>query len=102
MLAAHKDQENLVSIHQANAVTKNQNQNQNQGSTRSTLQPKTPGTKYPKTPLKIPLNDENAVRTLGPKSFLANNPNGDKSQQWVTPAGKHQTAKTSQHNPYPA
>lgn len=85
MLAAHKDQENLVSIHQANAVTKHQNQ----GSTRSTLQPKTPGTRYPKTPLRIPLNDENAVRALGAKSFLANNPNGDKAQQWVTPAGEH-------------
>ncbi|ROV92899.1 hypothetical protein VSDG_06395 [Cytospora chrysosperma] len=82
MLAAHKDQENLVSIHQANAVTKQQNQ----GSTRSTLQPKTPGTRYPKTPLRIPLNDENAVRALGAKSFLANKPNGDKAQQWVTPA----------------
>ncbi|KUI57308.1 hypothetical protein VP1G_04585 [Cytospora mali] len=81
MLAAHKDQENLVSIHQANAVTKHQNQ----GSTRSTLQPKTPGTRYPKTPLKIPLNDENGVRALGGKSNLVNKTNGDKSQ-WVTPA----------------
>ncbi|ROW09013.1 hypothetical protein VMCG_02685 [Cytospora schulzeri] len=83
MLAAHKDQENLVSIHQANAVTKNQNQ----GSTRSTLQPKTPGARFPKTPLRIPLNDENAVRAMGGKSLLANKPNGDQAQQqWVTPA----------------
>lgn len=91
MLAAHKDQENLVSIRQANAVTKHQNQ----GSTRPTLQPKTPGTRYPKTPLKIPLNDENAVRALGGKSLLANKPNGDPAQQWVTPAGKHQNIKNN-------
>ncbi|ROW15507.1 hypothetical protein VPNG_02429 [Cytospora leucostoma] len=81
MLAAHKDQENLVSIHQANAV----NKHQNQGSTRSTLQPRTPGARYPKTPLRIPLNDENAARVLGGKSILANKTKEDKTQ-WVTPA----------------
>lgn len=79
MLAAH-DQENLVSIYQAASS------NKQQGTTRG-LQPKTPGARYPKTPLKVPLNDENAVRGLGGKSILANNARADKSQ-WVTPAGE--------------
>ncbi len=58
MLAA-RDQENLVhGLHQA-AASKPLNQ-----STRG-LQPKTPGNKYPKTPLKIPLNDENAPTGFG-------------------------------------
>ncbi|KAK2602549.1 hypothetical protein N8I77_009068 [Diaporthe amygdali] len=78
MLRAHQDQENLVSIHQANAATKQQ-------ATVRALQPKTPGARYPKTPLKIPLNDENAVRGLGGKSVLANKTKGDRAQ-WQTPA----------------
>ena len=80
MLRAHQDQENLVSIHQATAATK-------QHGTTRTLQPKTPGARYPKTPLKIPLNDENAVRGLGGKSVLTNKTKGDRAQ-WQTPAGK--------------
>lgn len=80
MLRAHQDQENLVSIHQANAATK-------QHGTTRTLQPKTPGVRYPKTPLKIPLNDENVVRVLGGKSIITNKTKGDKAQ-WQTPAGK--------------
>ncbi|POS81578.1 hypothetical protein DHEL01_v200016 [Diaporthe helianthi] len=78
MLRAHQDQENLVSIHQANAASKQH------GTTRA-LQPKTPGARYPKTPLKVPLNDENAVRVLGGKSVLTNRTKGDKAQ-WQTPA----------------
>lgn len=54
-----RDQENLVHGHQQAAAAKPLNQ-----STRS-LQPKTPGNKYPKTPLKIPLNDENAATGMG-------------------------------------
>ncbi|OLN84486.1 hypothetical protein CCHL11_08171 [Colletotrichum chlorophyti] len=55
------------------------------------LAPKTPGARYPKTPLKIPLNDENAAgggkRALAPKS----NGNGNiqstaKKQNLVTPS----------------
>ncbi|KAL2129375.1 hypothetical protein VTI74DRAFT_7893 [Chaetomium olivicolor] len=46
MLAAHHDQENVYT-HQA-------------GASKQQLQAKTPGARYPKTPLKIPLNDENA------------------------------------------
>ena len=61
MLAA-RDQENLVhGLHQA-AASKPLNQ-----STRG-LQPKTPGNKYPKTPLKVPLNDENAPTAFGGKT----------------------------------
>jgi hypothetical protein len=51
---AARDQENLVHGHQQAAASKPLNQN-----TRG-LQPKTPGNKFPKTPLKIPLQDENA------------------------------------------
>lgn len=61
MLAA-RDQENLVHGHQAAAASKPLNQG------IRTLQPKTPGNKYPKTPLKIPLNDENAPTIFGGKS----------------------------------
>lgn len=92
MLAAHQDQENLAFSHQAGAVAKQQQQTQG----FRTLQPKTPGTRYPKTPLKIPLNDENATHGLGGKSVLRakdNNENiatigkGGKSN-FVTPLGK--------------
>jgi hypothetical protein len=62
MLAA-RDQENLVHGHQQVAASKPLNQG-----TRGGLQPKTPGNKYPKTPLKIPLNDENAPTGFGGKS----------------------------------
>ncbi|KAM3078545.1 hypothetical protein ACMFMG_006417 [Clarireedia jacksonii] len=60
MLAA-RDQENLVHGHQQVAASKPLNQ-----STRG-LQPKTPGNKFPKTPLKVPLNDENAPTGFGGK-----------------------------------
>lgn len=53
MLAAH-DQENLV-VHRQSGKT--------QGN--GTLAPKTPGARYPKTPLKIPLNDENGPHAFG-------------------------------------
>ncbi|GKT49285.1 uncharacterized protein ColSpa_09466 [Colletotrichum spaethianum] len=53
------------------------------------LAPKTPGARYPKTPLKIPLNDENAVG--GAKTVLAPKSNGNiqgtvKKQNLVTPS----------------
>ncbi|KAG4439738.1 hypothetical protein IFR05_004760 [Cadophora sp. M221] len=60
---AARDQENLVHGHHQAAAAKPLNQ-----STRG-LQPKTPGAKYPKTPLKIPLNDENAPAGFGGKSI---------------------------------
>ncbi|OJD17769.1 hypothetical protein AJ78_02178 [Emergomyces pasteurianus Ep9510] len=58
MLAA-RDQENLVHAHQTTAAAKPLNQ-----STRK-LQPKTPGTKAPKTPFKLQLNDENNPLAFG-------------------------------------
>jgi hypothetical protein len=60
---AARDQENLVHGHQQVAASKPLNQG-----TRG-LQPKTPGNKYPKTPLKVPLNDENAPVAVGGKSI---------------------------------
>lgn len=78
MFAAH-DQENLVAMHQTAATTKQQN--------ARTLQPKTPGARFPKTPLKIPLNDENVARGAGGKSILTNKTKADRPQ-FVTPGGK--------------
>lgn len=81
-----------MSSHQAGAAAKQQQQNQS----FRTLQPKTPGARYPKTPLKIPLNDENATHVFGGKSALRpkdNNENitavgkGGKST-FVTPLGR--------------
>ncbi|KAG0645393.1 hypothetical protein D0Z07_8993 [Hyphodiscus hymeniophilus] len=84
-----RDQENLVHGHQQVAASKPLNQ-----STRS-LQPKTPGNKYPKTPLKIPLHDENAPAGFGGKSVkgkgLENLATGKKAtfnkDDFVTPMG---------------
>jgi hypothetical protein len=64
MLAA-RDQENLVHGHQQAAASKPLNQG-----TRG-APPKTPGNRYPKTPLKIPLHDENAPTGFGQKFVLA-------------------------------
>jgi hypothetical protein len=60
MLAA-RDQENLVHAQQAAGAAKPLNQG-----VRG-LAPKTPGNKAPKTPFKIPLNDENAAGGFGVK-----------------------------------
>ncbi|KAK2630026.1 hypothetical protein QTJ16_000846 [Diplocarpon rosae] len=56
---ATRDQENLVHGHHQAAASKPLNQ------TVRGLQLKTPGNKYPNTPLKVPLNDENALGGLG-------------------------------------
>jgi hypothetical protein len=56
MLAAHHDQENLFT-HQA-------------GASKQQLQAKTSGARFPKTPLKVPLNDENVNHGFGGKSVL--------------------------------
>ncbi|KAK0739277.1 hypothetical protein B0T21DRAFT_391484 [Apiosordaria backusii] len=76
MLAAHHDQENVY-MHQA-------------GGSNKQLQAKTPGARYPKTPLKIPLNDENANHGFGGKGLLqtkGNNGLGKSGKQaLVTPA----------------
>ncbi|KAK4142302.1 uncharacterized protein C8A04DRAFT_13327 [Dichotomopilus funicola] len=77
MLAAHHDQENLYK-HQA-------------GASKQQLQAKTPGARFPKTPLKVPLNDENVNHGFNGKSVLRgknNNENGKAGKMaLVTPAG---------------
>lgn len=66
MLAARVDQENFVHGQQTAAAAKPLNQN------IRGLQAKTPGHKAPKTPFKVPLNDENATYGGG-KTFLKTN-----------------------------
>ncbi|KAK4983329.1 hypothetical protein LTR66_008869 [Elasticomyces elasticus] len=93
MLAAHADQENLVHNHQTTAAAKPMNQG-----TRG-LGQKTPANKPPKTPFKIPLNDENAANHFG-KSLLKTNGKGNENlfaatkkqdgkekSAFITPAG---------------
>ncbi|KAI0547315.1 hypothetical protein F4679DRAFT_372414 [Xylaria curta] len=58
MLAA-RGQENLAASHQHGAALKQQ-----QGQTSRQLAPKTPGAKYSKTPMRVPLNDENGARAM--------------------------------------
>ncbi|TAQ84539.1 hypothetical protein B7494_g7137 [Chlorociboria aeruginascens] len=77
MLAA-RDQENLVHGHQQVASSKPLNQG-----TRS-VQPKTPGYRFPKTPLKVPLNDENAPAGFGGKSVLGTKGKGQENAVTVT------------------
>lgn len=65
---ATRDQENVIHGHQQLAASKPL-----ANGTRG-LQPKTPGNRHVKTPLKVPLNDENAVggfagRTQGGDKF---------------------------------
>ncbi|KAI9652060.1 MAG: hypothetical protein M1829_001967 [Trizodia sp. TS-e1964] len=55
MMLALRDQENLAYERQIAASTKPLNQGVRQ------FAPKTPGNKHPKTPFKIPLNDENSL-----------------------------------------
>lgn len=59
--------------HQAAAAAKPLNQGMRQ------LAPKTPANKAPKTPFKIPLNDENAAGGLGGKTGLRNNGKGNEN-----------------------
>ena len=68
---AFRDQENLIHEGQAAAAAKPQNQGIRQ------LQSKTPGQKAPKTPFKIPLNDENAA--LGGKTGVRPGIKGDEN-----------------------
>ena len=97
MLAA-RDQENLVHGHQQVAAAKPLNQ------TVRSLQPKTPGTRYPKTPLKVPLHDENALSGFDGKPGGGNGMENlgtskmgstfDKSA-FVTPMGRHRFCVSS-------
>lgn len=88
MLAAHHNQENVYT-HQA-------------GASKQQLQAKTPGARFPKTPLKVPLNDENATNVFGGKSVLrtkgkdentmtvakGGNAAGKQGRAMMTPAGR--------------
>ncbi|KAI0120052.1 hypothetical protein GGR51DRAFT_554089 [Nemania sp. FL0031] len=74
MLAA-RDQENLAASRQHGAAIKQQ-----QGQASRHFGSKTPGAKFSKTPMKVPLNDENGATS---KAFKG----GDKST-FVTPMGK--------------
>ena len=82
MLAA-RDQENLVHGHQAAAAAKPLNQGARQ------LPPKTPGNKAPKTPFKIPLNDENGIfgNGAGPKTTFRINGKGNENLMTGTKTG---------------
>lgn len=57
---AARDQENLVHSQQTTAAAKPLNQGIRQ------LQPKTPGNRALKTPIRVPLNDENNPLSFGP------------------------------------
>lgn len=71
---AARDQENMVANHQAMAVSKPLNQTQNR------LAPKTPGNRFPKTPIRMPLNDENGATGLGKgKSILQTKGKGNEN-----------------------
>ncbi|VUC37828.1 unnamed protein product [Clonostachys rosea] len=79
MLAAHRDQENLVHSHQVSGKQ----------------QPKTPGARYPKTPHKYGQNDENAPTAFAGKTGLGGTRLGGQDkitmtkgkQSMVTPTG---------------
>jgi len=80
MLAA-RDQENLVHGHQQVAASKPLNQGTRQ------LAPKTPGNKAPKTPFKLPINDENGPGWFGAGKSVSKT-NGKGNENLVTGAKK--------------
>ncbi|KAE8152552.1 hypothetical protein BDV25DRAFT_150835 [Aspergillus avenaceus] len=85
-MLAIRDQENLVHAHQTVAASKPLNQGTRQ------LQPKTPGTRAPKTPFKVPLHDENDPLAFGKKTVKGagkQNANAKPSVKdaFVTPMG---------------
>src|SRR4051812_37217675 len=93
MFAAH-DQENFVHLQQTAAAAKPLNQG------LKAFGSKTPAGKAPKTPFKIPLNDENAP-LQGGKSVLRTNAKGNENllntvkrgpefdkSAFITPAGQ--------------
>ena len=85
-MLAHRDQENLVHSHQTAAASKSLNQNV------KSLQPKTPGTRLPKTPFRVPLNDENDPLTFGKKTIRENGRRNENAKPlkdaFQTPFGK--------------
>lgn len=86
-ILAANDQENLVHNLQAGAAGKSLNAG------LKGFNAKTPGNKAPKTPFKVPLNDENAVHKGG-KSVLQTKGKGNENA-FVTPAGEVQLARVS-------
>ena len=82
MLAA-RDQENLVHGHQQAAASKPLNQGTRQ------LPPKTPGQRVPKTPFKVPLNDENGQGPFGgiKTGLKANGKGNENLTAFKTPLG---------------
>lgn len=80
---AANDQENAIRHLQAGAAGKSLNAG------LKGFAAKTPGNKAPKTPFKVPLNDENAPNKAG-KSVFKTNGKGAKLDEnaFVTPAGK--------------
>lgn len=85
-MLAVRDQENLVHAHQTVAAGKPLNQGTKQ------LQPKTPGARAPKTPLKVPLNDENDPLMLGKKTVKGTGKRNENTKPandaFVTPSGE--------------
>lgn len=88
-MLAVQDQENLVHAHQTVAAAKPLNQGPKQ------LQPRTPGTRAPRTPFKVPLNDENNPLAFGNKSVKGNGnrtgnvkPANNNNNALATPLGK--------------
>lgn len=80
MLAAQHNQENLVQSHQVTGKPPASRQ----------LAPKTPGPRYPRTPLKVPLNDENAPATGGKGLMGAGKNTVTKKQALATPLGEYE------------
>lgn len=91
MFAARADQENAVHQHQTAAAAKPLNQG------IKGLAAKTPGNRAPKTPFKIPLNDENSNFQDGMSVLKTNGKGQEKGglagkkqdkNAFVTPAGE--------------
>lgn len=95
-MLAHRDQENLVHSHQTAAASKPLNQNV------KPLQPRTPGTRLPKTPFKVPLNDENDPLTFGKKTIRGSGRRNENAKPakdaFQTPLGKVQPGNSVRGN----
>ncbi|KAK8180242.1 hypothetical protein HDK77DRAFT_455802 [Phyllosticta capitalensis] len=80
MLAAHQDQENIAAAHHNAAAAKPLNHG-----IKGYAGAKTPANKAPKTPFKVPLNDENGTTKAG-KNLLKTGGKGGENQ--LMPTGK--------------
>jgi len=77
-MLASRDQENFIHARQTAAAAKPVNQG------IRALQPKTPGNNAPKTPFKVPLNDENHPLALGGKNTVK--VHGNQKENLMRPA----------------